>query len=126
MPRWFYFGRRMDHSLLDIAERRQSRTAFHSPFLENPGAATADGIETYFGSGMIGGIVPVYAKRLAKAFGKDVFDIIKENRSFWQRVRVKSLSSDSLLSSVGVLCRNNTPTRCTASFQILKTPAIAY
>ena len=36
-----------------------------------------DGIEKYLGSGMIRGIGPVYAKRMVKMFGKDVFDLIE-------------------------------------------------
>ena len=36
-----------------------------------------DGIEKYLGSGMIRGIGPVYAKKMVKAFGEKVFDIIE-------------------------------------------------
>ena len=36
-----------------------------------------DGIEKYLGSGMIRGIGPVYARKLVKAFGEKVFDIIE-------------------------------------------------
>ena len=36
-----------------------------------------DGIEKYLGSGMIRGIGPVYAKKMVKAFGENVFDIIE-------------------------------------------------
>ena len=36
-----------------------------------------DGIEKYLGSGMIRGIGPVYAKKLVRAFGEKVFDIIE-------------------------------------------------
>jgi exodeoxyribonuclease V alpha subunit len=38
---------------------------------------TLEGIEKYLGSGLIKGIGEGYAKRLVKAFGKDVFDIIE-------------------------------------------------
>ncbi len=38
-----------------------------------------DGIESYLGSGMIRGIGPVYAKKMVKAFGEKVFDIIEPN-----------------------------------------------
>lgn len=41
---------------------------------------TLEGIEKYLGSGLIKGIGPVYAEKLVKAFGKDVFDVI-DNRS---------------------------------------------
>jgi len=36
-----------------------------------------DGIEKYLGSGMIRGIGPVYAKKMVKAFGEKVFDVIE-------------------------------------------------
>jgi hypothetical protein len=38
---------------------------------------SADGIEKYLASGMIRGIGPVYAKKLVKAFGERVFDVIE-------------------------------------------------
>ena len=50
---------------------------FKAHFLKSSAPSTVDGIEKYLGSGMIRGIGPVYAKRLVKAFGKDVFDIIE-------------------------------------------------
>ena len=37
---------------------------------------SADGIEKYLSSGMIRGVGPVYAKKLVRAFGDKVFDII--------------------------------------------------
>ena len=36
-----------------------------------------EGIEKYLGSGMIRGIGPVYARKMVKAFGEKVFDIIE-------------------------------------------------
>jgi len=50
---------------------------FNAHFLKTSAPSTVDGIEKYLGSGMIRGIGPVYAKRLVKAFDKDVFDIIE-------------------------------------------------
>jgi exodeoxyribonuclease V alpha subunit len=50
---------------------------FKAHFLKTHAPSTTEGIEKYLGSGMIRGIGPVYAKRLIKAFGKDVFDIIE-------------------------------------------------
>jgi exodeoxyribonuclease V alpha subunit len=50
---------------------------FRARFLKTAAPASIDGIERYLGSGMIRGIGPVYAKRLVKTFGKDVFDIIE-------------------------------------------------
>ncbi len=40
---------------------------------------TLEGIEKYLGSGMVKGIGPHFAKRLVRAFGEQVFDIIEEN-----------------------------------------------
>lgn len=51
---------------------------FRARFLKTSEPSSLEGIEKYLGSGMIRGIGPVYAKRLVKAFGKDVFDIIEE------------------------------------------------
>ena len=39
---------------------------------------TIEGIEKYLGSGMVKGIGPHFAKRLVKAFGEEVFDIIEQ------------------------------------------------
>jgi exodeoxyribonuclease V alpha subunit len=50
---------------------------FKARFLKTSAPSSIDGIEKYLGSGMIRGIGPVYAKRLVKMFGKDVFDIIE-------------------------------------------------
>lgn len=38
---------------------------------------TVEGIERYLGSSMIRGIGPAYAKKLVKALGGNVFDIIE-------------------------------------------------
>src|SRR5258708_35698968 len=46
--------------------------------LLKPAAPTSiDGIERYLASGMIRGIGPVYAKKLVRAFGEKVFDVIE-------------------------------------------------
>src|SRR4029453_8792378 len=39
---------------------------------------TTEGIEKYLGSGMIRGIGAIYAKKLVRAFGDAVFDIIEQ------------------------------------------------
>jgi len=52
---------------------------FKAHFLKTSAPSTIEGIEKYLGSGMIRGIGPIYAKRLVKYFGKDVFDIIEAN-----------------------------------------------
>ena len=50
---------------------------FKAQFLRTSAPTAVDGIERYLGSGMIRGIGPVYAKKLVKAFGDRVFDIIE-------------------------------------------------
>ena len=51
---------------------------FKASFLKVAPPATIDGIEKYLGSGMIRGIGPVYAKKLVRAFGEAVFDVIQQ------------------------------------------------
>ena len=50
---------------------------FRSRFLKATTPTSTEGIERYLGSGMIRGIGPVYAKKLVRAFGDHVFDIIE-------------------------------------------------
>ena len=50
---------------------------FKAHFLRCSAPTSADGIEKYLASGMIRGIGPVYAKKLVKAFGERVFDVIE-------------------------------------------------
>ena len=50
---------------------------FKAQFLKTSAPTSIEGIEKYLGSGMIRGIGPVYAKKLVKAFGEKVFDIIE-------------------------------------------------
>jgi exodeoxyribonuclease V alpha subunit len=52
-------------------------TASGSRFLRTSPPTSADGIEKYLSSGMIRGLGPVYAKKLVRAFGEKVFDIIE-------------------------------------------------
>jgi exodeoxyribonuclease V alpha subunit len=51
---------------------------FKAAFLKASAPTTAEGIEKYLGSGMIRGIGPVYARKLVRAFGEDVFDVIAQ------------------------------------------------
>jgi exodeoxyribonuclease V alpha subunit len=51
---------------------------FRASFLKATAPTTVEGIEKYLGSGMIRGIGPVYAKKLVRAFGEAVFDVIAE------------------------------------------------
>ncbi|MDA0990040.1 MAG: ATP-dependent RecD-like DNA helicase [Verrucomicrobia bacterium] len=50
---------------------------FRTTFLKVMPPNSIDGIEKYLGSGMIRGIGPHFARKLVKAFGEDVFDIIE-------------------------------------------------
>ncbi|MGO9546469.1 MAG: ATP-dependent RecD-like DNA helicase [Rhodomicrobium sp.] len=50
---------------------------FRAQFLKTSAPTSVEGIEKYLSSGMIRGIGPVYAKRLLKAFGDKVFDVIQ-------------------------------------------------
>src|SRR5215471_20787233 len=51
---------------------------FRASFLKVTPPTTTEGIEKYLGSGMIRGIGPVYAKKLVRAFGESVFDVIEQ------------------------------------------------
>src|SRR5262245_66308392 len=51
---------------------------FRASFLKATAPTTIEGIEKYLGSGMIRGIGSVYAKKLVRAFGEAVFDVIAE------------------------------------------------
>src|SRR3984893_17517560 len=50
---------------------------FKARFLRTSPPTSADGIEKYLSSGMIRGIGRAYAKKLLRAFGENVFDIIE-------------------------------------------------
>ena len=50
---------------------------FKARFLRTSPPTSADGIEKYLASGMIRGVGPVYAKKLVRAFGEQVFDVIE-------------------------------------------------
>ena len=54
---------------------------FRAAFLKATAPTTLDGIEKYLASGMIRGIGPAYAKRLVRAFGEAVFDVIEADPS---------------------------------------------
>lgn len=51
---------------------------FKAGFLKASPPTTLEGIERYLGSGMIRGIGPIYARRLIKAFGEAVFELIEQ------------------------------------------------
>jgi exodeoxyribonuclease V alpha subunit len=50
---------------------------FKSRFMRTLAPTSVEGIEKYLGSGMIHGIGPAYAKKMVKAFGEKVFDVIE-------------------------------------------------
>ena len=58
---------------------------FKASFLKATAPTTVDGIEKYLGSGMIRGIGPVYAKKLVRAFGEGVFELIQQEPARLQR-----------------------------------------
>jgi ATP-dependent exoDNAse (exonuclease V) alpha subunit len=51
---------------------------FRASFLKAAAPTTIEGIEKYLGSGMIRGIGPVYAKKLVRALGDAVFEVIEQ------------------------------------------------
>src|SRR5512133_3566515 len=51
---------------------------FRASFLKVTPPTTVERIERYLASGMIRGIGPIYAKRLVRAFGEAVFDLIEQ------------------------------------------------
>jgi exodeoxyribonuclease V alpha subunit len=54
---------------------------FRASFLKATEPTTVEGIEKYLGLGMIRGIGPVYARKLVRAFGEAVFDVIAQEPS---------------------------------------------
>src|SRR5262245_37389691 len=50
---------------------------FKARLLRTSPPTSADGIEKYLSSGMIRGVGPVYARKLVRAFGEKVFDVIE-------------------------------------------------
>jgi exodeoxyribonuclease V alpha subunit len=51
---------------------------FRASFLKVSPPTTLEGIERYLASGMIRGVGPTYARRLVRAFGEAVFDLIEQ------------------------------------------------
>jgi exodeoxyribonuclease V alpha subunit len=54
---------------------------FRASYLKATAPTTIEGIEKYLGSGMIRGIGPVYAKKLVRALGEAVFEVIAQEPS---------------------------------------------
>jgi exodeoxyribonuclease V alpha subunit len=61
----------------DWTNDRTHGQQFKARFLKTSAPTSAEGIQKYLGSGMIRGIGPVYAKKLLRAFGDKVFDVIE-------------------------------------------------
>ena len=59
------------------ANDRTHGVQFRARFLKTMPPTTTEGIEKYLGSGMIRGIGPAYARKLVRAFGSQVFDVIE-------------------------------------------------
>ncbi len=57
---------------------RQHGLQFKTQHLRVIPPSTLEGIEKYLGSGMVKGIGPHFAKKLVRAFGEQVFDIIEQ------------------------------------------------
>ncbi len=57
---------------------RQHGLQFKSQHLRIVPPTTLEGIEKYLGSGMVNGIGPHFARKLVRAFGEQVFDVIEQ------------------------------------------------
>src|SRR6266496_1018401 len=64
---------------------------FKARFLKTSAPTSAEGIEKYLASGMIRGIGPVYAKKLLRAFGERVFDVIEAEPEVFTETRLSDL-----------------------------------
>ena len=60
----------------DWVNDRTHGQQFKARFMRTSAPSSVEGIEKYLASGMIRGIGPVYARKMVKAFGEKVFDII--------------------------------------------------
>ena len=69
-----------------MGQRRTHGVQFRADFLRSAPPTTAEGIEKYLASGMIKGIGPIYAKKLARAFSEAVFDVIEQKPERLQEV----------------------------------------
>ena len=61
----------------DWVNDRTHGQQFRARFLKTSEPTSIEGIEKYLASGMIRGIGPAYAKKLLRAFGEKVFDVIE-------------------------------------------------
>src|SRR5215471_1648775 len=70
----------------DWVNDRTHGQQFRARFLKTSTPTSNEGIEKYLASGMIRGIGPVYAKKLLRAFGNRVFDVIEAEPDRLQEV----------------------------------------
>src|SRR6516162_9756216 len=70
----------------DWVNDRNHGQQFKARFLKTSTPTSSEGIEKYLASGMIRGIGPVYAKKLLRAFGNKVFDVIEAEPDRLQEV----------------------------------------
>jgi exodeoxyribonuclease V alpha subunit len=70
----------------DWVNDRTHGQQFKARFLKTSTPTSNEGIEKYLASGMIRGIGPVYAKKLLRAFGDKVFDVIEAEPDRLQEV----------------------------------------
>src|SRR5213592_2111271 len=70
----------------DWVNDRTHGQQFKARFLKTSTPTSNEGIEKYLASGMIRGIGPVYAKKLLRAFGEKVFDVIEAEPDRLQEV----------------------------------------
>lgn len=68
-----------------IVDRKHGQQ-FKADTIQTTQPDTLEGIEKYLGSGMIKGIGPVYAAKLVKKFGKEVFEVIESTSALLERV----------------------------------------
>jgi exodeoxyribonuclease V alpha subunit len=61
----------------DWVNDRTHGQQFRARFLKTSEPTSVEGIEKYLASGMIRGIGPAYAKKVLRAFGEKVFDVIE-------------------------------------------------
>jgi ATP-dependent exoDNAse (exonuclease V) alpha subunit len=61
----------------DWVNDRTHGQQFRVRFLKTSEPTSVEGIEKYLASGMIRGIGPTYAKKLLRAFGEKVFEVIE-------------------------------------------------
>ena len=88
---------------------------FKARFLRTSPPTSADGIEKYLSSGMIRGVGPVYAKKLVRAFGEKVFDVIEATPDRLREVDgigpVRASRAGSRVWAQRPMARNSCPRR---------------